>query len=833
MSLYRRSWLLAALVFLLCLLVGGGLVYQVEKNWYLDHQKDALLFGDQQVHALQHQINSSLAAAAALGAVVKHQGGELGEFDDLASSLLAYYKGISALQLAPAGVIRHIHPLAGHEKALGHDLFKDDARSLEARQAVKTRRMVMAGPFELIQGGPAVIGRYPVFFDTDAQEDFFWGFANALVRLEELLAASGLSDIDRQGYDYSLTRIHPDTGDVQRIAAGPREPDGGDLGEPVYFEVEVPGGVWILSLAPRGGWNLSPSFALLVSSTLLLSLLMAWGGYRLCRQPERLRRIVDDRTAELYLRNEELEQHRHRLAELVSVRTADLEASHEALRGSERRYRSLFETMTQGMLRYDRSGEIVEANPAASRLFGLELDEMALWSSADVRWRPLREDNLPYRDEELPCSLCLSTGKPVRDQVVGIYNPRLDEYRWMMVNAVPQFCPEGGELTHVWASFADISELKKSKELLRSREESFRDLSLQFQALLDNIPDAIFLISPRRQIVWANSCATLQFPVEGGLEDLRCCALWQEATESPPVCLSSRAMESGEMVSDEFKSLDGRIWDVRTLPIHADTGGVKSLILVARDVTRTVELKAETVRAGQLASIGELAAGVAHEINNPINGIINYGQILADSSEVPESMKTFAHEIMSEGERIAGIVRSLLSFARDRNEERSHSGIDEVLAPAIALTESQLAREGIRFLVSIKESLPQLLLHRQQLQQVFLNLISNARHALNQKFPAHHEEKTLRIDCTLVRIEGRPYLRTLFEDRGTGIPEQLLGKVMHPFFSTKGSDEGTGLGLSISHGIVTDHGGRFNIESAAGEFTRVFVDLPVAERELE
>jgi signal transduction histidine kinase len=117
--------------------------------------------------------------------------------------------------------------------------------------------------------------------------------------------------------------------------------------------------------------------------------------------------------------------------------------------------------------------------------------------------------------------------------------------------------------------------------------------------------------------------------------------------------------------------------------------------------------------------------------------------------------------------------------------------------------------------------------HLQQIQQVVLNIISNARYALNQKYPAANEDKILHIQTEKRIIGKRPFVRLIFRDHGIGIPEDILHKIMDPFFSTKPNGVGTGLGLSISHGIVRDHDGRIGINSVEGEYTRVTVDLPV------
>lgn len=253
----------------------------------------------------------------------------------------------------------------------------------------------------------------------------------------------------------------------------------------------------------------------------------------------------------------------------------------------------------------------------------------------------------------------------------------------------------------------------------------------------------------------------------------------------------------------------------------------ESYELLKEEITDRRAAEAETIRAGQLAALGELAAGVAHEINNPINGIINYAQMLLNKG-IPDSKdQDLAARIIKESDRIAHIVRSLLSFARAGKEEKYPVNIHEIMSETLGLTETQLKKDGIKLEIDIPVNLPRIIAQPQQLEQVFLNIISNARYALNQKYPGEHKNKILEIRSGERMIGKSPYVRISFNDRGTGIPGALLDKVMNPFYSTKPSNIGTGLGLSISHSIIKNHGGKLTIDSVEGEFTKVIIELPV------
>ncbi|MFH0726753.1 MAG: PAS domain S-box protein [Pseudomonadota bacterium] len=245
--------------------------------------------------------------------------------------------------------------------------------------------------------------------------------------------------------------------------------------------------------------------------------------------------------------------------------------------------------------------------------------------------------------------------------------------------------------------------------------------------------------------------------------------------------------------------------------------------------TDKMTIQAEAMQASHLVSLGELAASVAHEINNPINGIINYAQILANNAVAESRELDISNRIIKEGDRIANIVRSLLSFARDDQKGKGPCSFREILGDTLTLVHAPMRKEGIHLILEMAENLPLVFVNTQHIQQVLLNVINNARYALNRKYPEPDDDKEIKIGGLCIRREGRNFLRVTFLDRGIGIGADILGSVMEPFFSTKPIKHGTGLGLPISNRIIKDHGGRLEIESVVGEYTNVIVELPAWE----
>lgn len=373
-----------------------------------------------------------------------------------------------------------------------------------------------------------------------------------------------------------------------------------------------------------------------------------------------------------------------------------------------------------------------------------------------------------------------------------------------------------------------LKAIKGSEESLRASEARFRKLSQEFHAILNATSDALFLVSRDFKVIWANEGASVLLKgTEGAdLTGRFCYELLFQRSSHCQDCYLIRSISTGQTESYSFSSLNGRLLEARAFPIREEDGEIRNALAVMTDITEKSLLQAEAMRAAHLASLGELAAGVAHEINNPINGVINYAQLLVNKSPAGSLESEMAGRIIKEGDRVARIVGGLLSFARQHKEEKSAVRLREILDDTVMLTAAQLRHDGISVQVFVPENLAKIIVNPQQIQQVFLNIINNARYALNLKFSGEHAEKVLSISCEDITAEESPHVRTTFYDRGTGIPDDLQEKVMAPFFSTKPSGQGTGLGLSISHSIIKDHGGRIMIESKEGSYTRIIIDLP-------
>ncbi len=347
-----RVRVVTVLTFLVASLLGGLVVVAVENYRLQGRQKQA---GDSTAHlaaTIQDRLNRSLSVTYALAALIRQGNGRIDQFDPLGTEMLSLYDGISSLQLAPGGIIRQIVPLRGNEKAIGLNLLDD---TVQGNEAVKTRRLALTGPFELVQGGQAVVGRLPVFLHRPDNSEYFWGMVAVVIRIPDFLDAVRLQRIVEDGFHYELSRIRPDTEKRDIFARSSAIP----LTAAVRRNIEVPNGSWTLSLEPRTGWRSTPAIAAECFMALLFSTLLTIMLRTLYERPLLLRRMVDEQTRQLSGANQRL-----------TSEIRERERAEEALRAGKEFYRTLVDNLPLGVALIDCNHRIVMANRTQSVWFG-------------------------------------------------------------------------------------------------------------------------------------------------------------------------------------------------------------------------------------------------------------------------------------------------------------------------------------------------------------------------------------------------------------------------------------------------------------------------------
>jgi two-component system NtrC family sensor kinase len=275
----------------------------------------------------------------------------------------------------------------------------------------------------------------------------------------------------------------------------------------------------------------------------------------------------------------------------------------------------------------------------------------------------------------------------------------------------------------------------------------------------------------------------------------------------------ARAIAEPSVTSAEIR-VGERALLLTTIPM-AEPG---SAVLVFEDQTERRRLQEQLIQSEKMSAIGQLIAGVAHDLNNPLASVVGFSDFLAEAG-VPSSLEEPLQVIRQEAERAATIVKNLLSFARSQEGERARQPIQQLLESTLVLLRNQLMAHKVEATLDVEPGLPDVEVNANQIKQVFVNLINNACQAIASDAPSG------RIWISAKRAQD--VIAVSVTDSGPGIPDDVAARVFEPFFTTKPEGEGTGLGLSICQGILKEHGGRLTLESRPDSGATFTVELPV------
>jgi two-component system NtrC family sensor kinase len=262
-------------------------------------------------------------------------------------------------------------------------------------------------------------------------------------------------------------------------------------------------------------------------------------------------------------------------------------------------------------------------------------------------------------------------------------------------------------------------------------------------------------------------------------------------------------------------------WDVHAYPIPGTKVGSARAVIVWQDRTEERRLESSLLQAGKLAAIGQLAAGVAHEINNPLTAVNANAEIL--KMVIPNTDENYESVdlIFRAGERAAQVVRGLLNFARQEEYSFVPGRLNQSIQEALSLVKYQLDQSNVIIIQNLADDLPRMTASWEHLKSVWLNLLVNARDATLNRPGERQIEITTRLGA-----DGK-HTQTLFRDNGKGMSQAELKHIFEPFYTTKDPGKGTGLGLATSHRIIEQHKGEINVVSAPNEGATFIVRLPL------
>jgi two-component system NtrC family sensor kinase len=481
----------------------------------------------------------------------------------------------------------------------------------------------------------------------------------------------------------------------------------------------------------------------------------------------------------------------------------------EALTQSEERYRTILEEMEDAYFEVDLGGHVTFANNSVCRDLGYSREELmgksykAFTVEDDIE-SVFRVFNEVYRTG-VP-----NKGSPWR-------TVRKDGSHGFAETSISLLRNDKGEVMGFRGVGRDITERKRTEEKLRQGEENYR-------VLFDSsVIGSVVLDAETMKIVMCNQAALKMFGFSYAEE-----AFEAEPFDFVPSEDRDRYLEVAKTVIFEQNSheeyqvrvlrRDGReIWINTTASKIIHEGRVAALISFT-DITDQKRQREQLMMTDRLASLGELASGAAHELNNPLTSIIGFSQLLLEK-EVPDDIREDLKLINSEAQRAANVTRNLLTFARKHPPMKEPYQVTNIIEDVLRLRVYDHKAKHIEVERQFTPNPPEVMVDYFQMQQVFMNIIINAEYFM----ASAHNRGTL----TIAAKEQDDTVTILFSDDGPGITPENLGRIFDPFFTTKEAGQGTGLGLSICHGIVTEHGGRIYAKSQLGKGTTVIIELPV------
>jgi PAS domain S-box-containing protein len=474
---------------------------------------------------------------------------------------------------------------------------------------------------------------------------------------------------------------------------------------------------------------------------------------------------------------------------------------------TELRFAELFESLREGVFFASTNGRILDANPAMVRLLGFS-DKRDLQSRnlGDLYVRPEDRELLmneiesrgSFRDRELQLRrkdgqviYCLASGFAIRDTF--------------------------GNVARLQGTLVDVTERREIERRLHQEQEFVR-------RLVANFPDLIAVLDRDGRFTYVSP--SVKDILGGSQRDYVGQELLprSDPEDRPKIEAILNRLVSGEEASTRFefraRHSDGgwRILRVSAGPFVDEHGMIAGVVASARDVTESRMIQQQLIQKEKFAAMGQMMAGAAHELNNPLTAILGVGELMRERA-VDEASRRHLDLVMQQARRAAGIVQNLLEFARPPAQAHGNIQLEAIVRQALQLSQASLREKNIEVDFEVLDNLPAVSGDAKLLTQVFLNIIGNAIQAISSVRERGHLNVSLahadeHVSCTIV-------------DDGPGIPSGNVGKVFDPFFTTKRPGGGTGLGLTISLAIVKEHGGAIDVESSAGG-TAFQVVLPVA-----
>lgn len=483
-----------------------------------------------------------------------------------------------------------------------------------------------------------------------------------------------------------------------------------------------------------------------------------------------------------------------------------------AMKRSEARFTELFESLQEGIYIITPEDRILEVNPALVSMLGYPSKEELLSNRVTE----------VFGDDLLRNAVAYNAGSSAGPQGREITLRRKDGQPLHCLNTATAVRDNNGRIVRFQGALVDITERRAMEKQLHQQQEFAR-------RLIDSFPDLIFVVDPERRYTFVSP----KFKEVLGYEASEIIGhTFGERThldDRPAMVALFDDLIAGKQ---NFGSIEVRVrhtqGEWRSLkcnfsPLFNEEGKIEGVVVSGRDVTEVKRLESQLIQAEKLAAMGQMLAGVAHELNNPLTAILGASELLRDRQGVDDNTKRQLEMTHRQARRAARIVQNLLEFSRPASPQKKPLDLNVVIDRTLQLHDHSLRRNNVEVEFHAVPGFPLIVGDANQLIQIFLNLISNAEHAIREV------RQSGRIQIRLAHSGNRA--TATVQDDGVGIKPDALPKLFDPFFTTKRPGGGTGLGLSICMSIVREHGGNIEATSLPAGGAAFTVTLPVAEFE--
>jgi PAS domain S-box-containing protein len=454
---------------------------------------------------------------------------------------------------------------------------------------------------------------------------------------------------------------------------------------------------------------------------------------------------------------------------------------------------------------------------------GIPLGEESAAANAVMEMRVIAVEDIP---RQRPFSPKVMTAMNWR---AAIFAPLI--YKEQTIGVLI-YSDESAERTFAEEEISRAETLARQTAIALENARLFRVVSRsqkEWETTFDAMQDCVSVHDTTGKIIRANvALARRSRTTPQKMIGKLCSEIYNPPQLSFSPCRHLDALASESLVVEEYELAGmGGTFQISVSPWYDKNNRLAGAIHVAKDISNEKLLRQQLIQSEKLSAIGELISGIAHELNNPLTGVMGYSQLLQLRKDLDERARDSLLKINNLALRCQKIVQNLLSFARKQKPERSQSNVNDMLERTVELRNYELAVNNIEIVRELDRNLPKTIADAHQLQQVFLNVITNAEHAMLQ---AHGRGRL--VIRSRADLQSRNII-VEFVDDGPGIPESQLSKIFDPFFTTKEVGKGTGLGLSLSYGIIKEHGGNIYASSKPGEGATFVIELPIISKLLD